>query len=134
MNSFKKVIIPISLFFITMIVFSIFAEIDEVVRGEGKIVVATNPVKIQHFEGGIIEKIYVKDVEELLSLKTTQSKEILYKLVKKNILQKIGKTKGSYYILNYWKMLKISVYQNDMLKKDRKFNIFSWYVKKMQKF
>jgi len=44
-------------------------------------------------------------------------------------------------------MLKISVYQNDMLKKseklgifcdmlkkDRKFNIFSWYVKKMQKF
>ena len=47
------------------------------------------------------EKIYVKDVEELLNLKTTQSKEILYKLVKKNILQKIGKTKGSYYILNY---------------------------------
>ena len=46
------------------------------------------------------EKIYVKDVEELLNLKTTQSKEILYKLVKKNILQKIGKTKGSYYILN----------------------------------
>ena len=45
------------------------------------------------------EKIYVKDVENILNLKTTQSKEILYKLVKKGILQKIGKTKGRYYIL-----------------------------------
>ena len=45
------------------------------------------------------EKIYVKDVEKLLNLKTTQSKGILYKLVNKGILQKIGKTKGSYYIL-----------------------------------
>jgi len=45
------------------------------------------------------EKVYVKDVEKLLNLKTTQSKEILYKLVNKDILQKIGKTKGSYYIL-----------------------------------
>jgi len=45
------------------------------------------------------EKVYVKDVEKLLNLKTTQSKEILYKLVNKGILQKIGKTKGSYYIL-----------------------------------
>jgi ATP-dependent DNA helicase RecG len=45
------------------------------------------------------QKITVKDVQNLLTLKTTQSKEILYNLVEKNYIKKIGKTRGSYYIL-----------------------------------
>ena len=44
------------------------------------------------------KKINVNQVEKLLSLKR-RAREILSNLVKKGILEKIGKTKGSYYIL-----------------------------------
>ena len=46
------------------------------------------------------QKITVKDVQNLLTLKTTQSKEILYSLAEKNYIKKIGKTRGSYYTSN----------------------------------
>ncbi len=39
------------------------------------------------------------NAEKLLNLKERRAREILKKLVDKGILEKIGKTKGSYYIL-----------------------------------
>jgi len=39
------------------------------------------------------------NAEKLLNLKERRVREILKKLVDKGILDKIGKTKGSYYIL-----------------------------------
>ena len=44
-------------------------------------------------------KIDVKSVENLLGVKERRAREILSGLVKKGILDKKGKTKGSYYIL-----------------------------------
>jgi len=44
-------------------------------------------------------KIDVKIAEKLLNVKSARTREILSNMVKKGVLQKIGKTKGSYYIL-----------------------------------
>jgi len=44
-------------------------------------------------------KIDLKISEKLLNLKSARAREILSNLVKKGILEKVGKTKGSYYIL-----------------------------------
>jgi len=44
-------------------------------------------------------QIDLKDTEGLLSIKPARAREILSNMVKKGILEKIGKTKGSYYIL-----------------------------------
>ena len=44
-------------------------------------------------------KIVSEDVEKLLGVKERRAREILSNMAKKGILQKIGKTKGSYYIL-----------------------------------
>jgi len=45
------------------------------------------------------KKIKVKQAEKLLNLKESRTREILRNLVKRGILEKVGKTKGSYYIL-----------------------------------
>jgi len=45
------------------------------------------------------KKINVNQVEKLLNLKERRAREILSNMVKKGILEKIGKTKGSYYIM-----------------------------------
>ncbi len=44
-------------------------------------------------------KVSLKNTMELLNIKATRAREILSGLVKKGIFEKIGKTKGSYYIL-----------------------------------
>jgi len=44
-------------------------------------------------------KINLKETENLLGIKAARAREILSNMVKKWILEKIGKTKGSYYIL-----------------------------------
>ena len=44
-------------------------------------------------------QIDLKKTEELLNVKSARAREILSNMVKKGILEKIGKTKGSYYIL-----------------------------------
>jgi len=46
------------------------------------------------------KKIVSEDVEKLLDIKEAMARRILSNMAKKGILQKIGKTKGSYYILN----------------------------------
>ncbi len=45
------------------------------------------------------DKIDLKTTEKLLHIKSARAREILSNLVKEKILEKIGKTKGSYYIL-----------------------------------
>ncbi len=44
-------------------------------------------------------KIVSSDIEKLLDIKERRAREILFNMTKKGILEKIGKTKGSYYIL-----------------------------------
>ncbi len=44
-------------------------------------------------------KITTNEVQKLTGLKSTQSKAILHNLQEKGYIKKIGKTKGSYYIL-----------------------------------
>ena len=47
----------------------------------------------------INKKIISDDVEKLLNIKEAMARRILFNMTKKGILKKIGKTKGSYYIL-----------------------------------
>jgi HlyD family secretion protein/adhesin transport system membrane fusion protein len=61
MNEFKNIIIPISLFFISFTIYTYFAKVNELVRGTGKIIVLSNNKEIQHLEGGILDKLYVKE-------------------------------------------------------------------------
>ncbi len=54
-------VIPIMLFFIAFITWSFLSEIDEVVRGTGKVVPSGQTKILQNFEGGIISNIRVKE-------------------------------------------------------------------------
>lgn len=65
MNDYKNIILPISLFIISLFIFMYVTEIDEIVKGTGKIVVKSENKKIQHFEGGILDKLYVKQGQEV---------------------------------------------------------------------
>jgi len=46
------------------------------------------------------KRITSEDIFQLLGIKQSRAKDILSDMVQKNVIQKIGKTKGSYYILN----------------------------------
>jgi len=46
------------------------------------------------------KQIVSEEVEKLLDIKEAMARRILSNMAKKGLLQKIGKTKGSYYILN----------------------------------
>jgi ATP-dependent DNA helicase RecG len=48
----------------------------------------------------LLKKIDITMAQELLNVKERRAREVLSNMVKKGILKKIGKTKGSYYILN----------------------------------
>ena len=54
-------VIPIMLFFIAFITWSFMSEIDEVVRGTGKVVPSGQTKILQNLEGGIISNIRVKE-------------------------------------------------------------------------
>jgi len=59
-------VVPIMLFFIAFITWSFFSEIDEVVRGTGKVVPSGQTKVLQNLEGGIISTINVKEGERVL--------------------------------------------------------------------
>lgn len=67
-------IIPIMLFFICFITWAFFSEIDEVVRGAGKIVPSSQTKILQNLEGGIISNIQVKEGD------TVKKGQIIYTL------------------------------------------------------
>jgi len=68
------------LFFVAAAVWASQFSLDEVVRGEGRIIPSSEVKSVQHFEGGMVEKIYVKhgDVvtsgQALVLLDSTQLK------------------------------------------------------------
>lgn len=54
-------VIPMALFVILFFVWAAFADIDEVVRGQGRVIPSSQTQVLQHLEGGIITAILVKE-------------------------------------------------------------------------
>ena len=54
----------------------------------------------------INNRITSLDIEKIFDVKQRRAREILAALVSENIIQKIGKTRGSYYILKSSKELR----------------------------
>lgn len=54
-------VVPIMLFFIAFLTWAFLSEVDEVVRGVGKVVPSGQTKILQNFEGGIISNIRVKE-------------------------------------------------------------------------
>ncbi len=52
-------------FFIIAVVWASLAQIDEITRGEGKVITASQTQYVQNLEGGIIEKILVQEGESV---------------------------------------------------------------------
>ena len=61
----KIVTIPIMIFVTAFIVWASLSEVDEMVRGEGRVIPSSQTKIIQHLEGGIIDKIYVKEGQKV---------------------------------------------------------------------
>lgn len=55
----------IALFFVVFVVWANFATLDEVTRGEGRVIPSSEVQIIQHQEGGIVEKFLVKEGESV---------------------------------------------------------------------
>jgi len=58
-------VVPIMLFFIAFLAWASLSEIDEVVRGSGKVVPSGQTKILQNFEGGIISNIAVKEGDKV---------------------------------------------------------------------
>lgn len=67
-------VLPIMLFFTAFITWASFSQIDEVVRGSGKVVPSSQTKILQNLEGGIISSIKVKEGE------TVKQGQIIYTL------------------------------------------------------
>jgi len=63
--NYKLIVVPIMLMFTVFIVWATFSEIDEVVRGEGKVVPSGQTKVLQHLEGGIVSKILVNEGDKI---------------------------------------------------------------------
>jgi len=72
--NYYPVVIPIGVFFIIFLLWAIFAQIDEVVRGEGKVIPSGQTKVLQHFEGGIISEILVSEGDHV------KKGQVLYRL------------------------------------------------------
>ena len=59
--NYKSIVIPIMLLFTVFIIWASFSQIDEVVRGDGKVVPSGQTKVLQHLEGGIVSKILVNE-------------------------------------------------------------------------
>ena len=54
-------VVPIGLFLLVALIWAGFSEIDEVVRGEGKVIPSGQTKILQHMEGGIVAEILVNE-------------------------------------------------------------------------
>ncbi|MCK9472612.1 HlyD family type I secretion periplasmic adaptor subunit [Sulfurimonas sp.] len=72
--NYKLVIYPMMAFVVIFFIWATFAEIDEVVKGEGRIVPSGQTKVLQHFEGGIITDILVSEG------KSVKKGDVLYTL------------------------------------------------------
>jgi HlyD family secretion protein/adhesin transport system membrane fusion protein len=57
----RVVTIPIMILVTLFLVWASVSEVDEMVRGKGRVIPSSQTKIIQHLEGGIVEKIYVKE-------------------------------------------------------------------------
>ena len=61
----RIVTLPIIIFSTLFILWTIFTQVDEVVRGQGKVIPSSQTKVLQHLEGGIVEEIFVKEGQEV---------------------------------------------------------------------
>ena len=61
----RIVTFPIIIFSALFMAWTIFTQVDEVVRGVGKVIPSSQTKVLQHLEGGIVEDIFVKEGEEV---------------------------------------------------------------------
>ncbi len=61
----RLVTVPIILFSALFIAWTIFTEVDEVVRGAGKVIPSSQTKVLQNLEGGIVEEIFVKEGQKV---------------------------------------------------------------------
>jgi len=54
-------VIPIMVMFVVFIIWASFSQLDEVVRGDGKVVPSGQTKVLQHLEGGIVSRILVQE-------------------------------------------------------------------------
>lgn len=59
-------VIPIGLFLLVILLWAGLSNIDEVVRGEGKVIPSGQTKVLQHMEGGIVSKILVKEGDKVV--------------------------------------------------------------------
>lgn len=59
-------VIPMMLFVIVFLIWAALSEIDEVVKGVGKVVPSSQTKIVQNLEGGIVETIHVKEGDNVL--------------------------------------------------------------------
>jgi HlyD family secretion protein/adhesin transport system membrane fusion protein len=59
--NYRLFIGPIAIFLLVFTYWAYITEVDEVVKGEGKVIPSSQTQVIQHFEGGIIKKILVQE-------------------------------------------------------------------------
>lgn len=72
--NYKLIIYPMMLLVIVFFIWATFSEIDEVVKGEGRVIPSGQTKILQHFEGGIITKIEVRQGDSV------KKGDILYRL------------------------------------------------------
>ncbi len=72
--NYRVLVIPIGLFFIAFLTWASVSEIDEVVRGEGKVIPSGQKKVLQHLEGGIVSDILVKEGDKV------KKNQMIYKL------------------------------------------------------
>ena len=70
------------LFFITLLTWMYFAQIDQLIRGTGRVIPSKKIQTIQNLEGGIISKVWVKEGD------IVQIDDVLVELEKKNFQSK----------------------------------------------
>lgn len=57
----QQLLWSIALFFLVMLVWAAFAEVDEFTRGEGKVIPSSHIQVIQNLEGGIVAQLHVRE-------------------------------------------------------------------------
>ncbi len=72
--AYSVLLMVVVLFFITLITWAYYSEIDEVTKGQGKVIPSGHPQIVQHLEGGIVAEILVREGE------TVQKGDILLRI------------------------------------------------------
>ncbi|HIP55516.1 MAG TPA: HlyD family type I secretion periplasmic adaptor subunit [Arcobacter sp.] len=63
--NYKIIVIPIMLLFTFFLTWATFSELDEMVKGDGKVVPSGKTKVLQHLEGGIVSSILVREGDEV---------------------------------------------------------------------